>query len=67
MTKALTISTSSGIILEDILDFCEFHSIKYVISYDRPVGLTEYGTFNIKFDSTTDLEIVRAEFPILGR
>ena len=67
MTKALTISTSSGIILEDILDFCEFHNIKYIVSYDRPAGLTEYGNFNIRFESTTDIEIVRKEFPSLGR
>ncbi len=56
MPTALSLSTSSGFLIEDIVAFCQKNQIKFHLSYD---GVPTPGEWSISFGNTTDLEIVR--------
>ncbi len=53
---ALSLRTSNGFLIEDIVAFCQTYEIKYHLSYDTVPTPEEWV---ISFGNTTDLEIVR--------
>jgi hypothetical protein len=53
MFTALSLKTSNGFLVEEIVAFCQEHDIRFSLSYQK------YGEWEVRFNNTTDVEIVK--------